>query len=60
MLAKSLSGEEIACEVINSLSIEYGVISQQEFAAIVDAGKQFVQATYKLEGDGPLRFSAMK
>ena len=27
-----------------------------EFAAIVDAGKQFVQATYKLEGDGPLVF----
>lgn len=27
-----------------------------EFAAIVDAGKQFVQATYKLEGDGPLAF----
>jgi len=25
-----------------------------EFAAIVDAGKQFVQATYKLEGDSPL------
>jgi len=27
-----------------------------EFAAIVGAGKQFVQATYKLEGDGPLVF----
>ena len=27
-----------------------------EFAAIVDAGKQFVQATYKLKGDGPLAF----
>ena len=28
----------------------------RKFAAIVDAGKQFVQATYKLEGDGPLVF----
>jgi len=27
-----------------------------KFAAIVDAGKQFVQAMYKLEGDGPLVF----
>ena len=27
-----------------------------EFAAIIDAGKQFVQATYKLEGNGPLAF----
>ena len=27
-----------------------------EFAAIVDAGKQFVQARYKLEGDGTLAF----
>ena len=27
-----------------------------EFAAVVDAGKQFVQATYKLEGNGPLAF----
>lgn len=27
-----------------------------EFSAIIDAGKQFVQATYKLEGDGPLAF----
>ena len=27
-----------------------------KFAAIVDAGKQFVQATYKLEGDGSLVF----
>ena len=29
-----------------------------EFAAIVDAGKQFVQATYKLEGDGALVFQS--
>ena len=27
-----------------------------KFAAIVYAGKQFVQATYTLEGDGPLVF----
>ena len=27
-----------------------------EFAAIVDARKSFVQATYKLEGDGPIVF----
>jgi len=27
-----------------------------EFAAIVDTGKPFVQATYKLEGDGPIVF----
>ena len=27
-----------------------------EFAAIVDDGKSFVQATYKLEGDGPIVF----
>ena len=27
-----------------------------ELAAIVNAGKPFVQATYKLEGDGPLVF----
>ena len=31
-----------------------------ELAAIVDAGKPFVQATYKLEGDGPLVFNVMK
>ena len=29
-----------------------------EFAAIVDAGKSFVQATYKLEGDGPIVFQS--
>ena len=27
-----------------------------ELAIVVDAGKQFVQATYNLEGDGPLSF----
>jgi len=31
-----------------------------EFAATVDAGKQFVQATYKLEGDGCLVFQVYK
>ena len=25
-----------------------------ELAAVIDAGKPFVQATYKLEGDGPI------
>ena len=28
-----------------------------ELAIVVDAGKQFVQATYNLEGDGPLSFT---
>lgn len=32
-------------------------LQQVELAAIVDAGKPFVQATYKLKGDGPLVFS---
>ena len=36
MLAKSLSGEKIAHEVINSLSIEYGVISRQILAVMHD------------------------
>ena len=36
MLAKSLSGQEIACEVINSLSLEYGVMSEQILAVIHD------------------------
>ena len=28
-----------------------------ELAAMIDAGKHFVQATYYLEGDGPLVFT---
>jgi hypothetical protein len=31
-----------------------------EFAAIVDAGKPFVQTTYLLEGDGPLALKCCK
>lgn len=31
---------------------------QVELAVTVDAGEQFVKATYRLEGDGPLVFSA--
>jgi len=31
-----------------------------KLAAIVDAGKPFVQATYKLEGDGILAFQYYK
>lgn len=27
---------------------------QVELAAVIDAGKQFLKATYRLEGDGPL------
>ena len=29
-----------------------------ELAAMIDAGKHFVQATYYLEGDGPLVFTS--
>ena len=29
---------------------------RMELAAVIDAGKSFVQATYKLEGDGPLAY----
>ena len=36
MLAKSLSGEERAHEVINSLSLEYGVTSEQILAVLHD------------------------
>jgi len=36
MLAKSLSGEEIAGEVINSLPVEYGITSQQILAVMHD------------------------
>lgn len=36
VLARSLSGEEIACEVINSLSLEYGVASEQILAVMHD------------------------
>ena len=35
MLAKNLSGEEIACEVINSLSLEYGVIMSEQILAVM-------------------------
>ena len=31
---------------------------QIELTVIIDAGEQFVKATYRLEGDGPLIFSA--
>ena len=36
ILAKSLSGEEIAQEIINSLSVECGVLSQQILAVMHD------------------------
>ena len=36
ILAKSLSGEEMAREIINSLSVEYGVLSQQILAVMHD------------------------
>ena len=36
MLAKSLCGEEIAREIINVLSVEYGVMSQQILAVMHD------------------------
>jgi len=36
MLAKSLNGEEIAHDIINSLSLEYGVASEQILAVMHD------------------------
>jgi len=36
MLAKSLSGKEIAHDIINSLSLEYGVASEQILAVMHD------------------------
>jgi len=36
MVAKSLCGEEIAREVINTLSVEYGVMLQQILAVMHD------------------------
>jgi len=36
MLVTSLCGEEIACEIINSLSIEYGVRSEYVLAVMHD------------------------
>ena len=36
------------------------VYLQIELAAVVDSGKPFVTATYKLEGDGPLALSCFE
>ena len=36
------------------------ILLQIELAVLVDVGKQFVQATYSLEGDSPLVFSYLK
>ena len=36
------------------------ILLQIELAVVVDVGKQFVQATYSLEGDSPLVFSAFE
>ena len=36
------------------------VYLQIELAAVVDAGKNFVKATYNLEGDGPLSLSCFQ
>ena len=49
MLAKSLSREEIAREVINSLSVEYGVTSQQILAVMHDCASTNTVAMHTLK-----------
>ena len=49
MLAKSLSGEEIAREVINSLSLEFGVGSKHVLAVMHDCASTNVVAMHILK-----------
>ena len=47
-------------KILGILYPQKKIILQIELAVVVDVGKKFVEATYSLEGDGPLVFSAFE